>query len=178
VSSLAVLFGKLGNMPRAIPLDEEALRLRNEVGDVLGAAVSLMNLGGLAHEAGRLSSTSSYYVAALEGFSEAHDSAGIGMALVGLAEVAADSGMAAAATQLAAGADRRLRDARDLDSQEFRARIQVLLPKLQDRLGPAAYSAGWDVGHALPDNELLQLAQARGTRKDQAIGATTPEPES
>jgi non-specific serine/threonine protein kinase len=155
LNSLGLMAWAKGNLAQATVLHEEALALAREIGDRHEVALVLVNLGYAAEDRDDLPQARARYSAAVTILQEAERPWILALCLEGLAGLLAAGGDAARAVR-ALGAATVMREVLDLPLPPvYGARRDRLLAATRAQLGSATFEAAWEIGRAMPLDEVL-----------------------
>ncbi|MDQ5823177.1 MAG: tetratricopeptide repeat protein [Chloroflexota bacterium] len=159
-----------GNYAKARLLFEESLALERELGHKSGIADGLCNLGEVLTAQGEYAPAHQLQVESLKLRQELGDKWGYAFSLEGFARLAYREGEAWRAAQLY-GAAQALRQAISCPlSPSAQAKQDLIVNDLRSQLGEVDFNAAWDLGQAMPVEEVVAFAlQGRvGQRADRA----------
>lgn len=156
-----------GDLPRAVGLFQESLALRREMGDPLGVAVELGNLGDVALEQGDLDAASDYLDESLRLAREIDSKYMLLAGLLSAVKLAGRRGDLAAAVRLLSGTRAGYRQAGLIPDPSSEGGIDEILTDARITLGPAfaraeAEGASMTVDEAVDEVLAWSPAAAEG----------------
>src|SRR5262249_20170105 len=139
---------------------EESLALRRTLGDQLGIAMSLANLGEVAQSQGKSAQAITHYVESLTLRAELGDKEGIAYCLEGLADIASARGQPKRAARLW-GAAETLREELSVPlPPSARERYDQIVANTRAAFDPALFDAAFASGRSMSLEQVTAEAQS------------------
>jgi DNA-binding CsgD family transcriptional regulator len=149
-----------GDLVRAQALLEESLRGFREMGHTWAISILSIHLGALALAQGDLSTAAAHYGEALRLAREHNSDWGVGFALDGIGCLGVTAGLVAAGVQVHSAGLAAQQALGSFTSPRDRARSEQVSTLARSTLGDPGFAAAWELGRALPRDDLLAAANS------------------